>query len=168
MKLSLFPYAAIVAISGLAQAAPSPQLLSVLQPEDRASVLENRTQAEGATFVLSKRGNMCGDSSFENRGSAGSPYASDCEVLARNIAPGGDWTVSRGAHRTLATFGTCAFGAEKGGPWYTYVGNEDIRDLIRDSINRFKRGDGKVGARGRMHCAGNGGGGEIIWGIFHT
>ncbi|RCI16483.1 hypothetical protein L249_1735 [Ophiocordyceps polyrhachis-furcata BCC 54312] len=170
MKLSLLPYAAVAALSGLVQAAPSPGRLSVPLREDRAAaVAENRTEADdGVAFLLNKRGNKCGHSSFEDRGSEASPYASDCEMLAHNIASGGDWTVTHGVHRTLAQYGTCAFGAEGGGPWYTWVGNEDIRDLIRDSINKFKRPDGKVGSRGWMKCSGNSGGGRILWGIYHT
>ncbi|KAM4057487.1 putative necrosis-inducing factor domain-containing protein [Hirsutella rhossiliensis] len=172
MKLSLLPYAAVLASSGLGQAAPSSVihsgLLEVLQPEDGAAVLEKRSEADSATFTLSKRGNECGDSTFIDQGSEASPLTSDCERLSSNVQNGGRWTLS-GSQRTLATYGSCAFGASGGGPWYTYVGNEDIMDLIRDSIRKFRRGnDGKIGAKGSMHCSGNGGGGNVYWGIYHT
>lgn len=36
-------------------------------------------------------------------------------------------------------------------------------DLIRDSVPKFKRGDGRIGAKGYMHYDGNDGGGTIEW-----
>jgi hypothetical protein len=42
------------------------------------------------------------------------------------------------------------------------IGNEDVRDLIRDSIAKFSW-QGKVGAGGRIEY--NGG---VTWGLYHT
>lgn len=116
------------------------------------------------------RDNQCGDSTFVNQGSEASPWISDCETIVRNIAGGGTWTLFDGYQRTLATYGTCAFGAQKvsGGSSVHYVGNEDIRDLITDSIRKFGRNDGKIGAKGRMGCNAPGNSSAIEWGIYHT
>lgn len=35
--------------------------------------------------------NDCGDSTFVNQSSGGSPTVSDCQQIARNIAGGGTW-----------------------------------------------------------------------------
>ncbi|PSN59371.1 hypothetical protein BS50DRAFT_476817, partial [Corynespora cassiicola Philippines] len=115
--------------------------------------------------------NECGDSSFENQTTGGSPTVNDCRQLARNIAGNGRWTVGAGGeHRQLAQYGTCAFGAQgnKSMNW-AYIGNQDIIDLINDSINRFQW-NGLVGAKGSMACRGGSGqiiDTEMIWGIYH-
>lgn len=97
----------------------------------------------GKAGELSERAiaiNDCGDSTFINRSSGGSPRVADCEQLARNIAGDGTWTVDDSAQHQLAQYGTCAFGVtvHSDGAWYAYIGNEDIRDLIFDSIKRFR------------------------------
>lgn len=169
MKLALVSCATHLASSGLVQAAPSSAgdsgLRQVPQLEDRAALLEKSGEADGATFTLRKRENECSHSTFVDRGNAASPLVSDCEILASNIRAGGRWTI-HGPHRTLATFRSCRFGAQGGAALYTYVGNEDIMDLIRDSISKFRRDDGRVAAKGMMHCYGSGGGGFVEWGIF--
>lgn len=140
-----------------------------------------------ATNILSKRENRCENSTFENASSGGSPQIADCEQLARNIEGSGNW-VSQVvlqvparkvrlllltpssfflqnlgcSQRTIATYGTCAFGAE-GKYCFAHVGNEDVRDLIRDSIAKFSW-EGKVGARGDMTCGGT----AVNWGLYHT
>jgi len=82
-----------------------------------------------------------------------SPSVADCERLSRNIAGDGSWKVNLyDGWRKLATYGSCAFSAVS--PWGElggWVGNEDIRDLIRDSIRMWAR-NGKVGAHGEMEC----------------
>ncbi|KAK4121530.1 hypothetical protein N657DRAFT_577352 [Parathielavia appendiculata] len=112
--------------------------------------------------------NDCGDSTFENQSSGGSPRVADCWRLHDNIAGDGTWTVWGPNHRTLATYGTCAFGVtcDSAGP--TEIGNGDIRDLVRDSINRFG-GAGVVGAKGRMKCESPFGVWvDVEWGLYHT
>ncbi|OAL05421.1 hypothetical protein IQ06DRAFT_68527 [Phaeosphaeriaceae sp. SRC1lsM3a] len=114
-----------------------------------------------ATNILSKRENRCENSTFENASSGGSPQIADCEQLARNIEGSGNWNLGC-SQRTIATYGTCAFGAE-GKYCFAHVGNEDVRDLIRDSIAKFSW-EGKVGARGDMTCGGT----AVNWGLYHT
>jgi hypothetical protein len=43
------------------------------------------------------------------------------------------------------------------------MGNEDVRDLIYDSISRFQW-QGKVGASGNTTCKGMG----VTWGLYHS
>jgi Pathogen effector len=58
--------------------------------------------------------------------------------------------------RRLVSYGSCAFGVTVGFEGTAVVGNEDIRDLVRDSITKFRRSDGKVGSKGTMTCGGSG------------
>lgn len=87
----------------------------------------------------------------------------DCEILASNIAGGGSWTLVGDVQRTLATYGSCAFGAETTNV-ITYVGNQDIIDLIHSSIDMFTW-NGLVGSKGSMTCEG---GAPTTWGLYHT
>ncbi|KAJ4361764.1 hypothetical protein N0V83_010704 [Neocucurbitaria cava] len=107
--------------------------------------------------------NDCGDSTFENQSSGGSPKVSDCQQITRNIAGGGTW-------RTLVTYGTCALGVQSfdsaSGTWYN-VGNQDIIDVINTSIQKFTF-NGLVGAKGNMHCQGDRNGLSVDWAIYHT
>ncbi|KAK0665431.1 putative necrosis-inducing factor-domain-containing protein [Cercophora samala] len=116
---------------------------------------------------LVKRANNCGASSFENRGSGASPFISDCMRMHDNLAGSGEWTYSSFEfHRTIARYGSCNFGIESGFVWsgITFIGTEDVRDLIRDSVSMFGRGDGRVGSRGKMKCGQNDI--WIEWGLF--
>ncbi|KAF9769179.1 hypothetical protein IL306_013420 [Fusarium sp. DS 682] len=125
-----------------------------------------------ATLATCKSVNDCGDSTFENHSSAGSPLVKDCQQIARNIAGGGTWTVGAGGeHHQLLQYGTCAFGAQgaEGNMNAAYIGNQDIIDLINTSIDKFKW-KGKVGAAGVMGCQslqGLVGGVKMRWGIYH-
>jgi len=116
---------------------------------------------------LVKRVNDCGGSTFENQSSGGSPTVADCRRLHDNIAGDGTWISNPNTQRTLATYGTCAFGVDNTGLGIARIGNEDIRDLIRDSINRFQWNN-LVGAKGRMTCQGPTGDQTVTWGLYHT
>ncbi|KAK3898494.1 hypothetical protein C8A05DRAFT_47209 [Staphylotrichum tortipilum] len=117
--------------------------------------------------------NECGDSTPNNRGSDASPPVSDCKVLVSRIeATGGNWQVDwslRKQHQ-LVEYGKCAFGVTGIGgnsdnAWY-YIGEEDISNLIRDSIAKFG-GTGKVGTMGTMWCRGSGSHTqEVEWGLY--
>jgi hypothetical protein len=114
----------------------------------------------------------CGPSSFANQTSDASPLVDDCIHLANNIIGDGTWTSNPLGHRQLAKYGTCVFGVEGGDGTIIIqaykVGNEDIRDLIFDSINKFQS-DGKVGSKGRMDCdAVLGLRIPVEWGLYHT
>ncbi|OJJ46519.1 hypothetical protein ASPZODRAFT_132589 [Penicilliopsis zonata CBS 506.65] len=108
--------------------------------------------------------NDCGDSSFDNETSGGSPKVSDCQKIASNIAGGGSWYLDDSTtQRQLVQYGTCAFGARltENGP--NYIGNQDIIDLINDSISKFQS-NGLVGSKGSMSCGGSG----VAWALYHT
>ncbi|PHH74217.1 hypothetical protein CDD82_5047 [Ophiocordyceps australis] len=172
MKLLLSPCAILLALPLLALAIPNAiQASSVSQAEklpNKTVAIEVNDQVDAASFRLRKRTNQCGHSTFENRGSEASPLISDCEVLMWNIRNGGRWRLSTGTYRTVATYGTCAFGAEVTNYWYTYIGHQDVIDLIRDSIRDFRRHDGKVGSRGEMECMGDVLERRVRWGLYHT
>ncbi|KAH7079713.1 putative necrosis-inducing factor-domain-containing protein [Paraphoma chrysanthemicola] len=132
------------------------------------------TQAAPAAGKLDARNwvNDCGDSTFVNQSSGGSPLIADCQQIVRNIAGGGTWTVSVvKSHRQLVSYGTCVFGVDgDGGGLFVHVGNGDISDLINDSIKRFAW-QGKVGAKGHMQCQNIDGGityAGLNWGLYHT
>ncbi|KAJ6179583.1 hypothetical protein N7519_010044 [Penicillium mononematosum] len=97
--------------------------------------------------------NDCGDSTFINQSTGGSPLVADCQHLARNIAGGGTWKVTfTDSQHQLAQYGTCAFGIEGDNPMNTaYVGNQDIIDVINTSIAKFQW-EGKIGTKGTMAC----------------
>ncbi|KAJ5935471.1 hypothetical protein N7466_005018 [Penicillium verhagenii] len=112
--------------------------------------------------------NDCGTSTFTNESSSGSPEVADCRKIATNIKSGGTWTFEGfGVHHQLVQYGTCAFGVKVSADRYTYIGNEDIIQLIDDSIKKFKW-EGKVGAKGTMKCSGQDGDDEVVWGIYKT
>ncbi|KAK4173917.1 putative necrosis-inducing factor-domain-containing protein, partial [Triangularia setosa] len=108
---------------------------------------------------LTKRANYCGHSSFENQGSGGAPLDSDCMRMYDNLTRSGDFEF----HQTIASYGR--FGIESGFVWskITFIGMEDVRNLIKDSVRMFGRGDGRVGSRGKMQCHGDI---WIEWGLF--
>ncbi|KAF4464653.1 hypothetical protein FALBO_8509 [Fusarium albosuccineum] len=129
---------------------------------ESAPVSPNPSSSE--VIGLVKRENLCGDSSFENQTSGASPRVVDCQQLNYNIRNGGTWFVG-GSQRQLASYGDCAFGARvNAGPacWARWVGNQDIIDLINDSIARYG-GNGLVGAKGEMKCNG---GCTVDWGLY--
>ncbi|KAK4150825.1 putative necrosis-inducing factor-domain-containing protein [Chaetomidium leptoderma] len=131
-----------------------------------APTTANPTSAE--TIGLDKRGsNECGHSTFVNQGSGASPKISDCERIIKNLANPGSWPLaSVQAHKELASYGSCAFGVS----FYqfhqgtVYIGTEDVKDIIRDSIKQFRRSDGKVGAKGVMGCGAQDI--KIAWGLY--
>jgi len=75
--------------------------------------------------------------------------------MAANIGGDGDWTIHHiQAVREIAKHKSCQFRAHvEGFNKKTKIGNEDIRDLVFSSIEQFQQ-DGRVGAIGKMTCAG--------------
>ena len=114
----------------------------------------------------------CGDSTFENQSSGGSPLVEDCRkviaILERDL--GGSWKpeVVGKRHREIADAGTCHFGVEAtsvNGNVNFEVGAQDVIDIINESIKRFG-GSGRVGAKGTMGCNGNIKQQSVKWGIY--
>lgn len=112
----------------------------------------------------------CGDSSFEDQTSEASPLASDCLTIIRNIqGTDGSWNTFIEQQRTIVTFGSCKLGVtgkgRKGNSNFD-VGAQDVVDLIRESIKKFARDDGRVGAKGKMQCNGNIKKQDVEWGLY--
>ncbi|GFF22633.1 hypothetical protein IFM61606_08574 [Aspergillus udagawae] len=139
----------------------------VAAPADRSM-----NEASPSVLFIKKRDriNDCGDSTFINQSSGGSPRVDDCLQIARNIAGGGTWTFEGfGVQHQLLQYGTCAFGVTQGSRVTVKIGNQDIIDLINDSISRFQW-YGLVGSKGTMNCQVSGyiGQESVSWGIYHT
>jgi len=116
--------------------------------------------------------NECGDSTFENQISAASPLIDDCLRIATNIGKGGKWEVESTAkdQHQLVQYGTCALGVQglDGIAFFFYVGNQDIIDLIHESIRMYGF-DGRVQTAGEMQCSsGISKPPTVGWGIYHT
>jgi hypothetical protein len=151
-------FAAIAAMLILCDAAPTPRVSDA---------------SAGALFTRAAI-NDCGESTFVNQSSGGSPQISDCQKIASNIANGGTWTIACGgpSQRTYATYGTCAVGAHcaYSSADAVYIGNQDTIDIINSSIQKFSY-QGKVGALGHMGCQSiqvHSDTVEVVWGIYHT
>ncbi|OIW24824.1 hypothetical protein CONLIGDRAFT_684731 [Coniochaeta ligniaria NRRL 30616] len=120
------------------------------------------------TFSPGDTIDLCGESTFENQDSAASPLIADCLHIVDNIADGGQWSVTSGSQHQLVQWGTCAFGVQGCcGDAFFYIGNEDIIDIIHDSINKFGF-NGIIGAKGRMQCSAAALGAQVEWGLYHT
>jgi len=134
-------------------------------------VQQKRTMYISKSLMAASSVNDCGDSSFINQSTGGSPLISDCQQITRNIASSGTWPVASGAQRKLVQYGTCALGAQLSNTAnIAYVGNQDIIDLINTSIDKFSW-NGKVGAKCTMDCQsarGLIGSSRVDWGIYHT
>ncbi|OIW27963.1 hypothetical protein CONLIGDRAFT_634289 [Coniochaeta ligniaria NRRL 30616] len=147
-------------------------------PVSQSDAVSAKETAPFARFVASQNSttnsttsiNDCGDSIFYFQTSDSSPLSSDCLQIATNIAGGGSWEVETltGKHHQLVQYGTCAFGVTvSSSDLFVYIGNQDIIDLIRESVDVF--GDsGKVGARGRMRCQAGLLEEWVNWDIYHN
>jgi hypothetical protein len=101
----------------------------------------------------------CGDSTFINQSSPGSPLAADCAVIrdtAYNLRPTQYWKVGTCSYWSFCYFviysyGTCRFGASTPGGGSIMIAGVDIGDVVRDSIIKFQWFD-KVGSKGDMDC----------------
>lgn len=157
---------ALIALVALGEGLPTPQ-----RNETESGFTLSQQSIVGVSLMAANRVNDCGDSSFINQSTGGSPLISDCQQITRNIAGSGTWPVAAGAQRQLVQYGTCALGAQLSNTAnIAYVGNQDIIDLINTSIDKFSW-DGKVGAKGVMDCqsaSGLGVSARVDWGIYHT
>lgn len=115
----------------------------------------------------------CGDSTFENDTSGGSPLVEDCLQIIKNIEgdTDDDYTTEIVTQRELLWYGTCAFCVEAtkvNGNANFVVGGQDVIDIINEAVKRFGDSDGRVGAKGDMDCNGNIKQQPVKWGIYHT
>jgi hypothetical protein len=144
-------------------------LLASAESAPTAITDSNPNEAAPSTIFRRDSINDCGDSTFVNQSSGGSPTVNDCLQIATNIAGGGTWEVSGFPPdwHQLVQYGTCAFGVQRNsGGLYFHVGNQDIIDLIHTSVDKFSW-FGLVGAKGVMPCEGDGQP-TVSWCIYHT
>ncbi|KAK4201384.1 putative necrosis-inducing factor-domain-containing protein [Triangularia verruculosa] len=160
----------LVTFTAISTAAPSPLRLHAATnntiPQLTNPRASNPNHVTTIPTDLHKRANLCSQPSFEDRGSEVSPLISDCMQMHDNFVRTGEWTYSSSElHRTIGSYGSCRFGIESisARGRLTQIGTEDVRTLIRESVSRFGRHDGRVGARGLLRCHGDV---ELQWGIF--
>jgi hypothetical protein len=112
----------------------------------------------------------CWDFTFEDRTSDASPSVSDCQGIINEVQGSvQNWERNIGPHTDVAEKGACKVGVESGipnGPVVYWVGDQDVVNIVAESIKRFARKDGKVGAAGSMRCKGNIGNQYIKWGLY--
>lgn len=191
---TLIAAVATAMLASTAMAAPAPAAAPAPVAEAPASVvaphadaapvagnapLSTSNPALRARAQLGKRNsvNDCGDSTFVNQSSEGSPLISDCLQIAANIAGGGTWTTYEGADinpRQIVSYGTCVMDVKGNTPndGSFNVGNQDIIDLINSAVDMFAF-DGKVGAIGNMNCQGwlsfsEAYTSNVDWRLYHT
>lgn len=116
---------------------------------------------------------LCGDSTFINKSSEGSPTVADC-ICVRDYASNnkGSFTINSsdsddGSYYPVITCGTCRFGVDTSNFFGTSVGNADIRDVMNDAIARFQS-NGKIGAEGSMGCDNAFETAGTRWAIYHS
>jgi hypothetical protein len=127
-------------------------------------------QPENGDGALDDR---CSNTLIAGETDVDSPRIDDCLVLAKNIASGGYWNVEAFVcrHHQLVQWGNCAFGVKAVCPssglhdWFFHVGNEDIIDVIHQSIDMFGA-DGRVAAHGTFKCQAAATPPTVEWGLY--
>lgn len=125
------------------------------------------------SFASTQDRSFCGDSTFINRTTGGSPTVADCNCVRDyandhkdtfniNAADSGE-----GSYYPIISCGTCRFGVDTKNFFGTTVGNADIRDVMSDAIARFQFED-KIGAEGSMGCDNSFQNAGTEWAIYHT
>jgi hypothetical protein len=99
----------------------------------------------------------CWDITYEDQTIGGSPPVSDCEQMVRNVqGTTGSWTTGIGPHRGITKLGKCTLGVENSGVGTAVryvVGAGDVEIIVNGAIKKYG-GNGYIGARGYMTCAG--------------
>ncbi|KAK4197546.1 putative necrosis-inducing factor-domain-containing protein [Triangularia verruculosa] len=102
-----------------------------------------------------------------------SPLSNDCQVIYDRIVGPGTWTVSMWIHHQLVEYNSCAYGvnaftSKSGRAIFAYIGNEDIRDVLRRSMDKHSidyDGCERVGTWGQFICRPFDA--EVEWDIYH-
>lgn len=132
-------------------------------------------QAEDEVSPSSTSSGYCGDASFINQSTGGSPLVSDCEALRQQILDS-HLAYEFGGYGSnhwvpFDSYGTCVIGFSCQGPYglyWCYVDSRDAADLITSSIETFSW-NGLVGAKGEMPClAADGGQRTTYWAVYHS
>jgi len=102
--------------------------------------------------TLKKRNNDCSDATFNNNTASYSAPVADCQQMRNNIVGSGTWTLQPGEALVMIKYGNCSLSmGNQAGSDFVYVGNDDLRDLIADSITKFSFGD-QVSTYGDVLC----------------
>jgi hypothetical protein len=161
MKVTSLFTAMAVTLAATVSSMPVNDAAEAAPIDPRAAVSESDSSSQ-----LFKRAGHCGFSSFTSETSTGSPSVADCIRVVESLGSGKTWKIGR-TRQELVRKGNCRFLAVADAS-NTKVGNEDVRDVTRDSIARFSR-DSRVGARGGMSCSGGSQGSEKVnWWIWKT
>ncbi|KAK4652414.1 hypothetical protein QC762_610940 [Podospora pseudocomata] len=73
-----------------------------------------------------------------------SPQSKDCEVIYDRIVDPGTWTVLMWLQHQLVEYRTCAYGvtafrSRSGKAIFAHIGNDDIRDVLRRTIDSYSK-----------------------------
>lgn len=121
--------------------------------------------------VIKPSPNDCGDSTFIDQTSDGSPSVSDCQGIINNIqGTQGSWEVENAVEtqHQIVQYGSCKFGVQGtsvNGNVDFHVGAQDIVDIITAAIQQYG-GSGKVGAEGDTSCQGDVSNVPVHWGLY--
>ena len=127
-------------------------------------------QADPSFHAKDEPSDECGDSTFHNKSSGGSPLVADCQCLIDWLRQNNGWFSVSPAGSGFAAFahcGTCTFGAHTKNIMGTVIGNTDIADIVQDSIKRFEW-EGRVGAEGDMGCYSVLDTARVEWAVLHS
>ncbi|KAK4456820.1 putative necrosis-inducing factor-domain-containing protein [Cladorrhinum samala] len=117
----------------------------------------------------------CKNFTYKNYVSNASPTVEDCEELYRQLGDKSmedlDWSIGD-IQSKLAYHKTCYVGGQRIEHGRSKIGNQDLRTIIRNSIDKYKavteHGIERVGTGGWMQCGPNIYGDQINWGIYHS
>ncbi|KAI4595811.1 hypothetical protein KJ359_006448 [Pestalotiopsis sp. 9143b] len=119
--------------------------------------------------------NQCGDSTFVDRTTTGSPAQIDCMAIVNQMIGGpGYWQLLQGGdlhangdYCRVAYHNECVFGVKTTVIFGLYLGSEDIRDVVTEALHR-REGDPRVQFEGSFPCNSPNGQGGVIPGQPHT
>ncbi|ETS74746.1 hypothetical protein PFICI_13230 [Pestalotiopsis fici W106-1] len=112
--------------------------------------------------------NQCGESTFTDMTTLGSPDQGDCQVIINQMVSGpGYWQLLQGGdlHANgdwcrVAYHGSCVFGVKTTVIFGLFIGSNDISDVVIEAM-KLRKGDPRVQFEGSMPCnSPNGQGGD--------
>ncbi|KAK0726199.1 putative necrosis-inducing factor-domain-containing protein [Apiosordaria backusii] len=104
----------------------------------------------------------------------GSPLTDDCQVIYDRIVGPGTWTVLMWVQHQLIEYNSCAFGvtaftSSSGTAIFAHIGNDDIREVLKRSMDEYSRVDSshrrRVQSWGQFLCGPFDA--VVEWGIYH-
>ncbi|KAK0671708.1 putative necrosis-inducing factor-domain-containing protein [Cercophora samala] len=124
---------------------------------------------------LAARDDHCYESvAFHDETTLHSPLSKECQVIHDRIVGPGTWTVLMFIQHQLVEYQTCAYGvtafrSKSGKAIFAYIGNDDIRDDLRRSIDdhskEYRGHERRVQGWGQSVCEPFEA--EVEWAIYH-